>query len=229
MELSVGYTGTCRGAWGFPMDFSHYKQAFSSSPEETCLLEQSQSLRQSQVTAGCPSSLRGQRCACWPLHKQGVFAASHTGAELNHLQFKAWTSLLWPCPLNLVGRLSICWAGWSFWAWFLNIYWVVYRDATALGLKVLIFRKMFPKWDNTKSSHLKLTWLKKQTPEISAFPRVSSLTCLNWVFFNDWNFHTFPWQGIFSPLLLPMSARHCGSFNVSLSFHQLFFLMKILS
>lgn len=63
MELSVGCMGFFHG-FSISMDFSHYKQAFSSSPEETCLLEQSQSLRQSRVTAGCPCSLRGQRCAC---------------------------------------------------------------------------------------------------------------------------------------------------------------------
>lgn len=44
------------------MDFSHYKQAFSSSPEETCLHELSQSLGQSQVlTADCPCTLRRHR------------------------------------------------------------------------------------------------------------------------------------------------------------------------
>lgn len=41
VDLSVE-TGACRGAWGFSMDFSHYKQAFSSSPVKTCLHEQSQ-------------------------------------------------------------------------------------------------------------------------------------------------------------------------------------------
>lgn len=68
------------------MGFSHYKQAFSSFPEKTCLHKQLQSLGQSRVTADRPCSLsRHGDVLADPSTSRGVFAAFQTGAELNHL------------------------------------------------------------------------------------------------------------------------------------------------
>lgn len=81
-------------------------------------------------------------------------------------------------------------------------------------------------------SHLKLICLNKRNTRDFCF--LQDICC---IFPNPpllricqlLKFPHLPMQGIPSPLLLALSANRCGPSNVFLSFHQLFFLMKLLS